>query len=291
MQKSKNVKNASNLQVSKPEGYVGKFHAPLSYVFIARAHAKNRLTHRIFTSQPFKFVVGEAKTEFLLHSALVASKSEALGRLINGGFVEGQQGFVVLEDEDAKTVAAFAEFIYTGDYQLSFDFPQADRECANQSHRGWPEPGNEAWLNFCDGKDFEILPALEDDSAVKPLREGSMTTDYSEFFIAHAKVFVFADYYGVVELMNLSMTRLHKALCLFRLSSERIGDILALVRFCYERPGPDRLKKLVASYSAAVIDPCVSEGVAQSFQELLKERGDFAADIAWFMACRLMTGT
>ncbi|KAG6063452.1 hypothetical protein E4U13_006306 [Claviceps humidiphila] len=264
--KSKNAKNASNLQVSKPEG--------------------------IFTSQPFKFVVGEAKTEFLLHSVLVASKSEALGRLINGGFVEGQQGYVVLEDEDAKTVAAFAEFIYTGDYKLSFDFPQADGHCANQSHRGWPEPGNEAWLNFCDGKDFEILPAVgDDDSAVKPLREGGMATDYSEFFIAHAKVFVFADYYGVVELMNLSMARLHKALCLFRLSSERIGDILALVRFCYERPGPDRLKKLVASYSAAVIDPCVSEDVAQSFQELLKERGDFAADIAWFMACRLMTGT
>ncbi|KAG6019873.1 hypothetical protein E4U19_006852, partial [Claviceps sp. Clav32 group G5] len=266
VQKSKNVKNASNLQVSKPEG--------------------------IFTSQPFKFVVGEAKTEFLLHSALVASKSEALGRLINGGFVEGQQGYVVLQDEDAKTVAAFAEFIYTGNYQLSFDFPQADMECANQSHRDWPEPGNESWIDFCDGKGFEILPvAVENDSAVKPLREGSMSTDYSEFFIAHAKVFVFADYYGVVELMNLSMARLHKALCLFRLSSERIGDILALVRFCYERPGPDRLKKLVASYSAAVIDPCVSEDVAQSFQELLKERGDFAADIAWFMACRLMTGT
>ncbi|KAG6075810.1 hypothetical protein E4U15_005431 [Claviceps sp. LM218 group G6] len=266
--KSKNAKNASNLQVSKPEG--------------------------IFTSQPFKFVVGEAKTEFLLHSALVASKSEALGRLINGGFVEGQQGFVVLENEDAKTVAAFAEFIYTGDYQLSFDFPQADRECENQSHRGWDDPDNEAWSNFYDGdlaigEDLEILPAVGDDLAVKPLIEGSMTTDYSEFFIAHAKVFVFADYYGVVELMNLSMARLHKALCLFRLSSERIGDILALVRFCYERPGPDRLKKLVASYSAAVIDPCVSEDVAQSFQELLKERGDFAADIAWFMACRLMT--
>lgn len=274
------------------KGTLEKLMHPLSYVFIARAHAKNRLTHRIFTSQPFKFVVGEAKTEFLLHSALVASKSEALGRLINGGFVEGQQGYVVLEDEDAKTVAAFAEFIYTGDYKLSFDFPQADGHCANQSHRGWPEPGNEAWLNFCDGKDFEILPAVgDDDSAVKPLREGGMATDYSEFFIAHAKVFVFADYYGVVELMNLSMARLHKALCLFRLSSERIGDILALVRFCYERPGPDRLKKLVASYSAAVIDPCVSEDVAQSFQELLKERGDFAADIAWFMACRLMTGT
>ncbi|KAG5953771.1 hypothetical protein E4U58_000289 [Claviceps cyperi] len=255
--KSKNVNNAGNLQVSKPE--------------------------EIFTSQPFKFVVGSAKTEFLLHSALVASKSEALGRLINGGFVEGQQGYVVLEDEDAKTIAAFAEFIYTGDYQLSFDFPQADRECADQSHRAWPEPSNEAWLNFYDGEDFDILSL--------PLREGSMTTDYSEFFIAHAKVFVFADYYGVVELMNLSMTRLHKALCLFRLSSERIGDILAFVRFCYERPGPDRLKKLVASYSAAVIDPCVSEEVAQFFQELLKERGDFAADIAWFMACRLMSGT
>ncbi|KAG6204919.1 hypothetical protein E4U35_002997 [Claviceps purpurea] len=271
VQKSKNVKNASNLQVSKPEG--------------------------IFTSQPFKFVVGEAKTEFLLHSALVASKSEALGRLINGGFVEGQQGFVVLEDEDAKTVAAFAEFIYTGDYQLSFDFPaQSDSELEDSSHEVWPHPENEYWLEFLDGKadhgaNYEISSEPEDDPAARPLIIGSMAADYSEFFIAHAKVFIFADYYGVVELMNLSIDRLYNALRVFRLSSERIGDILALVRFCYERPSPNRLKKLVLSYSAAIIDPDVSESVAQSFQELWKERGDFAADMAWCLACRLMAGT
>ncbi|KAG6079527.1 hypothetical protein E4U15_003716 [Claviceps sp. LM218 group G6] len=120
-----------------------------------------------------------------------------------------------------------------------------------------------------------------------------MRTDYSEFFIAHAKVFAFADCYGIDALMDLSMRRLHQALCGFRLSKTitRVGDILALVRFCYERPGPEKLKRLVASYSAAIMDPGVSNLMPDCFQELLKERGDFAADMAWFLASRAAGST
>ncbi|KAG6178388.1 hypothetical protein E4U36_006459, partial [Claviceps purpurea] len=62
----------------------------------------------ILKSQTFKFVVGEAKEELFLHSTLVASKSEVLGQL----------GYATLADEDVQTVAAFAEFIYTGDYKI-----------------------------------------------------------------------------------------------------------------------------------------------------------------------------
>ncbi|KAG6213500.1 hypothetical protein E4U34_006705, partial [Claviceps purpurea] len=113
----------------------------------------------------------------------------------------------------------------------------------------------------------------------------------TEFFIAHAKVFLFADCYGIDALVNLSMRKLHEALCGFRLSKARVGDVLALVRFCYERPGPDKLKRLVASYSAAIMDPEVSNLMADCFQQLLKERGDFAADMAWFLASRAAGST
>ncbi|KAG6125310.1 hypothetical protein E4U38_007803 [Claviceps purpurea] len=120
---------------------------------------------------------------------------------------------------------------------------------------------------------------------------GDMDKDYSELFISHAKIFVFAQYYGVEALMGLSMRRLHKALCGFGLSRERIGDILALIRYCYDRPGPEKLKKMVASYSAAIVNSQVSDVVVECFLGLLRERGDFAVDMAWFLACRVTHST
>ncbi|KAG5987056.1 hypothetical protein E4U52_007961 [Claviceps spartinae] len=147
-----------------------------------------------------------------------------------------------------------------------------------------PTPGPESRRQQCTCKTF----GYEDNSAATSvLNPGSMGTDYSQFFIAHAKVFIFADRYGVTGLLDLSMPKLHEALCGFRLSKARVGDILALVRFCYEVPCPEKLRRLVASYSAAIMDSEVSREVAKGFKELLKEREGFGADMAWFMACRL----
>ncbi|KAG6288493.1 hypothetical protein E4U09_005514 [Claviceps aff. purpurea] len=263
----------------------------------------------ILKSQPFKFVVGETKEEFFLHSGLVASKSEALGKMINGPFIERQQGYVVLENDDARTVAAFAEFVYTGDYQIASEMsPRSSKkpkihqrpDDIGHSCSIWNKPHNDHWQKFIQANEYGFQrPMCTDcgteaalfDRIAPVLNTGSMETDFTEFFIAHVKVFLFADCYGVAELLELSIRKLHQALCGFRLSKARVGDVLALVRFCYERPCPDRLKKLLASYSAAIMDIQVSRDVAKSFQELLKEREDFGADVAWFLACRLTGST
>ncbi|KAG5931586.1 hypothetical protein E4U59_000197 [Claviceps monticola] len=281
----------------------------------------------ILKSQTFKFVVGETKEEFFLHSGLVASKSEALGKMINGPFIERQQGYVVLENDDARTVAAFAEFAYTGDYKISSEMsPRSSKkqkihqrtDDIELSCSVWNQPHNDHWKKFIQADEYGFQrptctdcgkgPPLFDrivcqscgcrgrtrEMTVLPapvLNTGSMETDFTEFFIAHVKVFLFADCYGVAELMELSIRKLHQALCGFRLSKARVGDVLALVRFCYERPCSDRLKKLLASYSAAIMGVEVSRDVAKSFKELLKEREDFGADVAWFLACRLTGST
>ncbi|KAG5961385.1 hypothetical protein E4U56_003911 [Claviceps arundinis] len=209
----------------------------------------------ILKSPTFKFVVGEAKEELFLHSTLVASKSEVLGKMIKGPFIEGQLGYATLADEDVQTVAAFAEFIYTGDYKIKI------REDTPHMEYG----GRGCATGFSWGID----------------------TDCSNYFIAHAKISIFADCYGVAELLDLALNKLHGALCGFPLSRNRMNDILTLVRFCYERPGLEKLKRLVASYSAAIIDFRDDNVVAECLRNLVKERGDFAADMAWFMACRL----
>ncbi|KAG5914776.1 hypothetical protein E4U61_005329 [Claviceps capensis] len=281
----------------------------------------------VLKSQPFKFVVGETKEEFFLHSSLVESKSEALGKMINGPFIEREQGYVVLENDDAKTVAAFAEFAYTGDYKIASEMsPRSSKrkkthqrtDDIGQSCSVWSQPRNDHWKKFIQAHEYGFQRPMCTDCGTEPplfdriicrncgcrertremtvlpapvLNAGSMETDFTEFFIAHVKVFLFADCYGVAELLELSIRKLHQALCGFRLSKARVGDVLALVRFCYELPCPDRLKKLLASYSAAIMDVEVSRDVAKSFKDLLKEREDFGADVAWFLACRLTGST
>ncbi|KAG6078058.1 hypothetical protein E4U16_001692 [Claviceps sp. LM84 group G4] len=284
----------------------------------------------IITFKPFKFVVGKEEKEIYMHSALVAKWSKVLDKMMNGLFIEGQQGYAVLADEDVKTIAAFAEFVYTGDYHLSFDESPPDspkshsKAACRDNDEELGRPLNDHWNAFatseeygyrkpssgsvtssyrcieccytwnyhtkqCPNCRFHVQGPQAPPAPV--LNAGSMRTDYSELLVAHAKVFVFADCYGIEALVNLSMRKLHQALCGFRLSKARVADILALVRFCYERPGPDKLKKLVASYSAAIMDPGVSKLMADCFQQLLKERGDFAADMAWFLASRAAGST
>ncbi|KAG6096481.1 hypothetical protein E4U14_007941 [Claviceps sp. LM454 group G7] len=287
----------------------------------------------IITFKPFKFVVGKEGKEVYMHSALVARWSKVLEKMMSSPFIEGQQGYAVLADEDVRTVAAFAEFVYTGDYHLpSVEAPldsKTERDSITKPYGGikldrlsLSDSGTESH-DTSDCRDSDKprsglvqsvigspvtativqavakvhtldVPSAPAPPSVPPapvLNPGSMRTDYSEFFIAHAKVFAFADCYGIDALMDLSMRRLHQALCGFRLSKTRVGDILALVRFCYERPGPEKLKRLVASYSAAIMDPGVSNLMPDCFQELLKERGDFAADMAWFLASRAAGST
>ncbi|KAG6078060.1 hypothetical protein E4U16_001690 [Claviceps sp. LM84 group G4] len=273
------------------------------------------LLEGIFTSQPCKFVIGQAKTEIFLHSELVKRESEPLGRIIDISFAEGQKGYVLLRDDDVRTVSAFAQYLYTGTYRLPLDIPAPNgrdelygKANYEDKARQWRRPRNSLWRRFIQSEEYQN-EAYSSDSYMNPyeascktwletddidepcFNTGNMDKDYSELFISHAKIFIFAQFYDVEALMRLSMRRLHRALCGFGLSRERIGDVLALIRYCYDRPGPEKLKKMVAMYSAAIVNSQVSDVVAECFPGLLRERGDFAADMAWFLACRVTHST
>ncbi|KAG6297370.1 hypothetical protein E4U45_005494 [Claviceps purpurea] len=264
-----------------------------------------------FTSQPCVFVVGKAKREFLLHSDLVKRKSKSLGKIIDASFAEGQKGCVVLRDDDVETISAFTQFIYTGDYHLSFDMPAPDSE--NESHdkgndksnvHSWRQPRNGLWQRFISSHEYgsqmcsysnridEYCSEPEDEFPDQPcFNSARMDKDYSELFISHAKVHVFAQYYDVGALEDLSVTKLHGVLCEFALSRERIGDIMALVRYCYEPPGSERLRRMVAWYSAAIMSADFSDEVAGLFFELLTDKPEFAIQMAWFLSRRVIRST
>ncbi|KAG6034626.1 hypothetical protein E4U41_006472 [Claviceps citrina] len=263
-----------------------------------KTHIHMKDTARFLSSRPFKFVVGKDKRELFLHTALLSNQSEALDRMINGPFAEARQGYAVLEDDDVGTVTAFAKFLYTGDYDLPAPgtasaststgrAPAAHKsKTPNDDAEEWCPPSNAHWYSFTDDVAYAYRGSGPP-TDVPTLNKEGLHTDYADFFIAHAKIFVFADCYGADDLADLAMHKLHRALCGFRLSRARLQDVVALVRFCYGR-GPDALRDLVASYAAGIVGSTMPPDCAR---ELLGAEREFAADMAWLMACRLMGTT
>ncbi|KAG6271961.1 hypothetical protein E4U47_002776 [Claviceps purpurea] len=77
------------------------------------------------SSKPFEFVVGPNKRVFTIHSALVASLSPVLERLVNGDMLEAKTGSVVWEHVDEQTFVRFSQYAYmkTYEYPLSTNRP------------------------------------------------------------------------------------------------------------------------------------------------------------------------
>ncbi|KAK4445485.1 hypothetical protein QBC34DRAFT_384284 [Podospora aff. communis PSN243] len=70
-------------------------------------------------------------------------------------------------------------------------------------------------------------------------------------FVAHARVFVFADYWGITSLRNLSLQAL--AAELKAATPENVGvrdKIVELVEYCFEDVRPEELVKLAVRYAA-----------------------------------------
>ncbi|KAI2783359.1 hypothetical protein F4815DRAFT_442231 [Daldinia loculata] len=76
----------------------------------------------IAASKPFRFLVGPDKKEFFMNAELVARMSKPLWTLVNGEWMEGNEGFTEWPDVDEGTFVRFCEFAYTGDYKAAEPF-------------------------------------------------------------------------------------------------------------------------------------------------------------------------
>lgn len=123
----------------------------------------------------------------------------------------------------------------------------------------------------------------------QPQRNREPCENYTEVFLCHARLYVFADKYDIGPLRRLSLHKLQRTLVKFTLYDERVGDIVNLMRYSYSNTADcvgyiDDLRLLVVHYAA-----CVVEDLAQSlgFQSLLEEAGSLARDLVEQMVSRL----
>jgi len=78
--------------------------------------------------------------------------------------------------------------------------------------------------------------------------------NFTPVFLGHARLYVFAEKYGIYALKALVLNKLHRTLCTFTLYEARYGDIVELARYVYantpSRRHMDKLREMVIQYIA-----------------------------------------
>lgn len=100
---------------------------------------------------------------------------------------------------------------------------------------------------------------------------------WSNVFLAHAKVYVMADCWGVEALAELSKNKIHQILIVFDLRKRTINTITTLIDYVCENTTDEECRDILRDvlYRYCTIHIELLSG-SEQFQELLRERGDLA---------------
>ncbi|KAL7942926.1 hypothetical protein V8C42DRAFT_330768 [Trichoderma barbatum] len=272
------------------------------------------LSYRSITSSPhFTFLVGPDHKEHTIHSALVAHQSKALNTLINGQMKEATERRVIWEEIDEETFIRFSQYLYTGNYDETepkkreadaVTPSQAEYVKAVVTERSIPRlgPGRLSllraqkeseppvpikkkdllWNKF---RKLHPLPSAPNAS----LRTNGPDDDFTDVLLCHARTYIFADYYGIEALQTVALHKLWQALIQFKLHAKGCGDIIRLVRYCFNETvdrgqQADPLRSLVCLYAACKVEELWR--VAE-FQDLIKTVPEFPAGLITAMLDRL----
>ena len=108
-----------------------------------------------------------------------------------------------------------------------------------------------------------------------PRSNRDSSEDYTEVFLSHARLYVFAEKYDIQPLKALAIQQLHQTLGIYTLYLERAGDIIELLRYVHANTadvdgGAEALRALLVYYIGLEMDILVK---APEFKELLLEDG------------------
>ena len=255
-----------------------------------------------------------------MHSGLVAHQSEVLDTLVNGQMKEAIESRAIWKDVEADTFIRFCEFAYTGAYEESQPRQlQAKDTAASPSEVGYKhaDDSESSWptRNAKSKRTKKNKSVFDDDmddtwgerkkdalwrtfAKLHPLpeikcEETSYTPsdDYSDVFLCHSRVYVFADCYGIERLRTLALHKLRQALTRFELRDNTYRAVVQLVQYTFSETADkgnegdeDALRMLVSFYVA-----CKAEELWRSaeFRELIRTLPDFPSSFISVLFNRL----
>ncbi|CAO2657546.1 Nn.00g036720.m01.CDS01 [Neocucurbitaria sp. VM-36] len=118
--------------------------------------------------------------------------------------------------------------------------------------------------------------------AFLPKANSAPNQDFKPVFLAHARLYTFAEMRLIYPLKNLALHKLHKTLMDFQLYNQRVGDVVELARYAYDHGAGrskdgtlDALRQLVVEYIACEVD---TVGKHVEFMRLVEDGGEFVSD-------------
>ena len=104
--------------------------------------------------------------------------------------------------------------------------------------------------------------------------------DYTEVFLGHARMYVFAEKYDIEPLKTLALLKLHRTLSIFTLFRERVGDIITLLKYVYANTaeavdGNEDTRTMLAHYVGCEIETLIKDG---EIKDLMLDNGDMLGD-------------
>ena len=262
----------------------------------------------IFTSKPFSFIV-EGKPLYA-HAALVSNCSEPFSRMIKGHLAEAQQGFAVLDDVDESTFTGFIRWIYSKDYPSREHYVEPKEEggkgddpvVTTYEEEGW---GWGSWGKKDKKKKKKTEPAVrgylresfvsEQRNAEKPFTIAPARAnkgpeeDYTEVFLGHARMYIFAEKYDIQPLKKLALQKLQHQLAIHTLYIDRVGDIFTLLRYVYANTaepagGQEDMRAMLVHYIGVEMANLVKD---DEMKELMLEEPDLLSDFLKMFANRV----
>ena len=284
---------------------------------ISRPYRASNSINSDLASPSFKFVV-EGKSLYI-HAGLIARHSKPLDRMINGSMSEAQDGVAVLPDVDRDTFLRFIRWAYTGTYCAAEFSAKQKYKCppsavaSKESEKPkevnifgqyqtpifYNEIGSPFQLVTNEEevknpkKQFAKLKYVVDETHVsvpKPRSNNGPGENYTEVFLSHARIYVFAEKYDIRPLKSLALQQLHSTLTIFKLYPERVGDISALLRYAYDNTaelqyGTEPLRALLTQYMGCEIGVLARDGEFQ--KSLLEDGGAMLGDFLKMVVDRI----
>ena len=204
---------------------------------------------------------------------------------MNGHMAEAQQGFAVLKEVDKDTFTRFAQWAYSGYYvgaKHEVEPNPSDKEHTPAEEKYGPEWSEIDEMKDSIRRDLEKSFTSKFDSYLRsssslrlPRQNGNAAEDYTNVFLSHARVYVFADQYDVQGLKSSALKELHLALIFYILYPERTGDVIALIQYIYSNTGEsvsgvDDLRSVLTEYMGCEMDTLIKDS---AFKELMFEDG------------------
>ena len=230
--------------------------------------------------------------------------------MINGHLSEAHQGFAVLEDVDKDTFVRFLRWVYTKDYPDKEHTVVKDEVAAEQASQNGPplDFNDDDWAVWGNSKKKKKKKGETEKASLKetfvrrqydwddvplgpvPTRSNKgPEEDYSEVFLCHARIYVFAEKYDIQHLKVLALRKLQQVLAIFTLYQERVGDVLSLLQYVYantteSKTGVEDVRTMLAHYIGCEMETLMKDG---QIKDLLSEHDEMLNDFLTMFAQRI----